>query len=160
MTQKKGMDKFVSKLIKKGAQDCQIYSNISDLLVGVSQNKPDFIVISANYPHKNICQFPAVLKGETGCGVLFGGEKSDYNTTKLIRSSKCDYKVLGKLTPHNIWAKQVSYQKSLVKEEKAKTKRKSMGSSNGGERIKLVEDTQTPKLVLTVVSETKGKIKK
>lgn len=103
---------FVDRLKKKGVEHCDVFGDIGDMLVSLAQNPPNFVVVSANYPHKNVGRLPSILEASAGCGVLLAGEKNDFHTVKMIRQSKADFKVLGKMTPHNVWNKFLLYKRS------------------------------------------------
>jgi len=107
------------------------------LLVGISQNKVDFVVISANYQHKNVCRFPLIIQSSMGCGALLGGESNDYRVTKIIRKAKCEYKITGKMTPNNVWAKIVSYFKNKEKKEEKQRGKISATGNQSTESIKV-----------------------
>jgi|GEM_PF-2228725 len=137
LTKDKGVDKFIEKLKSKGVGRCSTYSDIGSLLVGISQNKVDFVVISANYQHKNVCRFPLIIQSSMGCGALLGGESNDYRVTKIIRKAKCEYKITGKMTPNNVWAKIVSYFKNKEKKEEKQRGKISATGNQSTESIKV-----------------------
>ena len=127
-----GLDTSLLSKVTKRINDSRpvrvrFFTDLKEFLEGCLQDYPDIVGISVCFPHKNITQFPKIVKHALNIPVIAFGENQQTRTRKDLSSSNADYKITGVLTAHNLWMKLLNFQKQ--QEEDASSLKK--GSKKG-----------------------------
>ena len=115
------------KINKKRPVECEAFWDINTFFTGIMATPPDLIVVSVDYPHANVANFCNIFKTTTGRPTIICSESNNNKNYKIIQKAQADYKINGKVTSHNLWAKVTLHLRSL--EEKSDTTKKTKSSS-------------------------------
>ncbi len=104
-SEKSLISRVLDKLSSSKPVDAYFCIDLKDFLIKTIENPPDIVAVSMNYQHKNVVKFPKLFKMALNAPVIIFTEKQDPHFQRLLNAAQSDYKISGKLNPHNLWFK-------------------------------------------------------
>lgn len=81
-------------LIRRG-WPTRVHTNLSQAVEDISNNKPDFVLLSVNHPSQSILKFPQAVGAAFNIDCIAFAESGDASAAAKVNGMKCAYKVQG-----------------------------------------------------------------
>jgi|GEM_PF-6169727 len=134
--------KICDKLNRTRPVKAEYFLDIKEFLSATLADDPDFLVVSMEYHHPRIENFPTVFHAATGKPVIASTESAQPEFSRLVNRSKADLKISGKMNAHNLWVKILSYTKEQNNKALLAMKQSTGGSKKPADFLK--SDTKDP----------------
>lgn len=93
------------KLCSTRPVEAKTFIELKDFLASLVDDPPDIVALSLNYPHKNIQQFPRLLKMSMNVPVIVFIESLTAKHQRMLQISPNEHKVKGVVTTQGLWEK-------------------------------------------------------